>query len=92
MRKQKGGPERQKVTKQESGILHLLNCLIVTFATFAYFASCFVILWFVALFNYFATFGISVILASAHFGLAVNILANFALFSAYLELPFLVYP
>ena len=45
-----------------------------------------------ALLNYFATFGIFVILASAHFGLAVNILANFAIFSACLEHPFLVYP
>ena len=72
--------------------MQLLSCLIVTFTALAIFASSFVTSWFVALLNYFATFGIFVILASAHFGLAVNILANFAIFSACSEHPFLVYP
>ena len=40
----------------------------------------------------FATFGKFVILASAHFGVADNILANFTIFVAYLEPPFLNYP
>ena len=40
----------------------------------------------------FATSGIFVILASVHFGLVVNILANFVMFAACLEHPFLVYP
>lgn len=69
MRKQKGGPERQKVTKQESGIVHLLNWLIVTFATFANFASChFMVCGSVK----FANFWIFVILANVPSGLAVN--------------------
>jgi len=38
----------------------------------------------------FAAFGIFLILASAHFRLAVNILANFAIFAACLEPPLLV--
>ena len=38
----------------------------------------------------FAAFGMFLILASAHFRLAVNILANFAIFAAYLEPPLLV--
>ena len=45
------GPERQNVFKQESGIVQFLNCLIVTSATFAIFASRLVISWFVALLN-----------------------------------------
>ena len=40
----------------------------------------------------FASFGNFVILACAHFGVADNILANFAIFVAYLEPPFLIYP
>lgn len=40
----------------------------------------------------FATFGKFVILASAHFGVADNILANCNIFVAYLEPPFLIYP
>ena len=50
--KKKGGPEGQNVTKQESGIVQVLNCPIVAFATFALFASCFVISWFVAFLNF----------------------------------------
>ena len=44
--KKKGGPERQNVTKQESGIVHAS----AKFSN-ALFASCFVISWFVALLN-----------------------------------------
>ena len=64
--------------------------LVVIFATFAIFAFRFVASWFA--FVKFASFGKFVILARAHFGVADNILANFAIFVAYLELPFLIYP
>ena len=65
-------------------------CLIVTFATFPILAFCFVTSWFVSV--KFATFGIFGILVSAHFSVSENILSNFAIFAAYVEPPFLVYP
>ena len=71
--KKKGGPERQNVTKQESGIEQLLNRPIVRriryFCNFCLLLCHFMVCGFVK----FATFGIFVILASAHFGLAGNI-------------------
>ena len=46
----------------------------------------------VCVFVKFAAFGTFDILASAHFSVSKNILSNFAIFAAYLEPPFLVYP
>ena len=46
----------------------------------------------VCVFVKFATFGIFGIPASAHFSVSENTLSNFAIYAAYLEPPFLVYP
>ena len=71
--KKKVGSERQNVTKQESGIEQLLNRQIVRricyFCNFCLLLCHFMVCGFVK----FATFGIFVILPSAHFDLAGNI-------------------
>jgi len=70
--KKKRGPEGQNVTKQESGIEQLLNRPIVRripyFCNFCLLLCHFMVCGFVK----FATFGIFVILRSAHFSLAGN--------------------
>ena len=71
-----------------SAISKLPNCHIRYFCNFCLLPCHFLVCGAVK----FASFGIFVILASAHFGLAVNILASFAIFEAWLEPPFLVYP
>ena len=89
--KKKGGPEGQNVTKQESGIVQVLNCPIVAFATFALFASCFVISWFVALLNLRLLGYLLFFLVCTLVWQRISDPCEFCYICAYLEPPFLVY-
>ena len=76
------------LSKNSEQCNNLANCQIRNVSNF-----CFLLCHFkVYGLGKFATFGQFFILASAHSGVAENILANFAIPVACLELPFFVYP
>ena len=81
MRKQKKGPKRQNIIKQQLRTGKTFDSDMLHFCTFE---ICFRIPSCFGAFLKFpsVTFGIFAILASAHFGVAENILANFVIFVA----------